>query len=342
MRQRNIRIPEIQDKDYSFVEVMKKLCKVKNSNLENINKKELFLKTLSGHKGKLKYKRYTCSTLRYAGGKSLAVGLIIELIPDNVKKIVSPFFGGGSVEIACSSRLDMEVIGYDVFDILANYWNVQINNPLELSKHLEKFTPTREGFKEAKSRLKKHWDKKELITDPIELAAYYYFNHNTSYGPHFLGSPSSVYLQEERYNKLIEKVKNFKAGNLTVKNDRFENTIIEHNEDFLYCDPPYYLGGESKTFVGMYPHRNFPIHHKGFNHELLCKLLKEHKGGFILSYNDCPEIREMYKDFEMFAPEWQYTFSQGDTRIGKNRLEKNNGSHIKKSHELIIWRSLKK
>jgi DNA adenine methylase len=337
-----IKIPELHNNDYSFMDVLTGLANVKYPSNSDINKKDLFLKSLSSHKGKLKYKRYSCSTLRYAGGKSLAVGLIIELIPDDVKKLVSPFFGGGSVEIACSSRLDMEVIGYDIFDILANYWDVQIHYPIELAKYLEKFTPTREGYKEVKDRLKKHWDKKELIENPIELAAYYYFNHNTSYGPHFLGSPSSVYLQKDRYKKLIDKVRNFKAGNLTVENDKFENTIPKHSEDFLYCDPPYYLGGESKTFVGMYPHRNFPIHHKGFNHELLCELLKKHKGGFILSYNDCPEIREMYKDYEMFAPEWQYTFSQGDTRIGKNRLEKNNGSHIKKSHELIIWRSLKK
>lgn len=334
-----IRISKLNDS--SFREVGAKVLKVEEQQ-KVLNKRELFLKSLSSHNGKLKYKRYVCSPLRYAGGKSLAVGLIIELIPNDVKKIVSPFFGGGSAEIACSSMLDMEVIGYDIFDILVNYWNIQINNPLELSRYLEKFTPTREGFKQVKDRLKKHWDKKELIKDPIELAAHYYFNHNTSYGPHFLGSPSSVYLEEGRYKKLIEKVRNFKAGNLSIKNDRFENTIIRHSGDFLYCDPPYYLGGESKTFIGMYPHRNFPIHHKGFDHELLCKLLKQHKGGFVLSYNDCPEIREMYKDFEMFSPEWQYTFSQGDTRIGKNRLEKNNGSYIKKSHELIIWRSLKK
>lgn len=40
----------------------------------------------------------------------------------------------------------------------------------------------------------------------------------------------------------------------------------------------------------------------------------------------------------MITPSWQYTFSQGDTRIGKNRLKNNGGSYIKKSHELIIWK----
>ena len=38
-----------------------------------------------------KYKRYLGSPLRYAGGKTLAVGMIAELIPNNIKKVVSHF-----------------------------------------------------------------------------------------------------------------------------------------------------------------------------------------------------------------------------------------------------------
>jgi DNA adenine methylase len=313
--------------------------------MENVKefkqRKQEFLERIKSP-GKNKYKRYLGSPLRYAGGKSLAVGLLAELLPDNLTKIVSPFFGGGSFEVACSREMGLEVIGYDIFDVLVNYWQQQIKNPKKLVGELKKFEPTRSGFVSAKEVLKKHWKGKEPIDDKLLLAALYYFNHNTSYGPHFLGSPSSVYLDEKKYNVLLNKVNNFEAGNLIVKNMRFEESIPLHANDFLYCDPPYYLEGDSKTFVGMYPHRNFPIHHKGFDHEKLRDMLLSHEGGFILSYNDCSTIREWYKDCEMYTPEWQYTFSQGDTRIGKNRAEKNNGSHIKKSHELIIWRRLPK
>ena len=227
-------ISETHEKDYNFNEVMGKLSHVKGS--ENYLK-DIFLKSLRSTSGKLKYKRYACSPLRYAGGKSLAVGIIIELLP-NVKKLVSPFFGGGSVEIACANKLGIKVIGYDIFSILVNYWQVQIKTPIVLSKYLEKFEPTKEGFKKIKEILKKHWKGIDLIKDDIALAAYYYFNHNTSYGPHFLGSPSSVYLQQERYDTLINKVKNFSAPNLSVYCDSFENTIVKHHNNFLYCDPP--------------------------------------------------------------------------------------------------------
>ncbi|MBI3812935.1 MAG: DNA adenine methylase [Nitrospinae bacterium] len=303
-----------------------------------IEKKRIFLNRYKSPSGKTEYKRYIGSPLRYAGGKSLAVGLIIERLPDKIKKLVSPFLGGGSVEVACAVELGLPVIAYDIFDILINYWDVQLNNPEELYKRLLKFNPNREDFKKVKDILKLHWKGEKIIKNKFDLAAFYYFNHNTSYGPHFLGWPSSVYLQQKRYQKMIEKVRNFKAPNMRVECVPFEEIMNKHKNDFLYCDPPYYLNGDSKTFVGLYPHRNFPIHHNNFNHEKLRDFLMNHKGGFILSYNNCSTIREWYKDFDMITPSWQYTLSQGDTRIGENRLKNNNGSHVKKSHELIIWK----
>ncbi|EES89910.1 hypothetical protein [Helicobacter canadensis] len=50
-------------------------------------KKELFLHKLRGKN--LTYKRYTKSPLRYGGGKSLAVGLILEQIPSDTKRLIS-------------------------------------------------------------------------------------------------------------------------------------------------------------------------------------------------------------------------------------------------------------
>lgn len=266
----------------------------------------------------------------------MAVGHIINLLPDKIARIVSPFLGGASVEIAIAKELGIEVIGSDIFDILMNYWYFQINEPKKLAKKLEHFKPTKEEYARVREIMKKHWTGKKLLHG-LDLAAVYYFNHNTSYGPHFIGSQSSVYLQPERYKATLEKVRNFEVKNFKVFCDIFENVIPKYKNDFLYCDPPYYLEGDSKMFIGMYPHRNFPIHHKGFKHELLRDMLKQHKGGFILSYNDCSTIREWYKEFNMITPTWQYTFSQGDTRIGKNRTANNNGSHVKKSHEIIIW-----
>ncbi|OGL77901.1 restriction endonuclease [Candidatus Uhrbacteria bacterium RIFCSPHIGHO2_12_FULL_54_23] len=301
-------------------------------------RKRIFLEKLKSPSGKTEYKRYMGAPIRYAGGKSLAVGLIIERIPSDVKRVVAPFLGGGSVEVAIANELNIPVIGYDIFDILINYWDVQLNKPEALFERLRLFKPTRVEFKRVKDRLKKHWNKEENL-NKLDLAAYYYFNHNTSYGPHFLGWPSSVYLQKERYEKMLERVLSFRAPKLEAKCSSFEDIMENHRDDFLYLDPPYYLDGDSKTFVGLYPHRNFPIHHKGFKHQLLHEMLLKHRGGFILSYNDCSTIKNEYKRFKSITPSWQYTFSQGDTRIGENRLRDNEGQYVKQSHELLIWQT---
>ncbi|MEO0097197.1 MAG: DNA adenine methylase [candidate division WOR-3 bacterium] len=297
-----------------------------------LSKKELFLQKLQG-KNK-KYRRYLGSPLRYAGGKSWAVGYVIENLPDNIKRLVSPFFGGGSIEIACAKELEIEVIGFEIFDILVNYWKIQIEKPYELYQELKKLKPNREVYNKIKEELKKHWQEKIKLS-PLKLAAYYYFNHNLSYGPGFLGWMSSVYANEEMYNRLLERVKNFNVKNIKIECASFEEVIPNFKEDFLYCDPPYYLGEDSTLFRGLYPQRNFPIHHTNFNHELLRDLLLSHKGNFILSYNDSPTIRKWYKDFKIIELPTHYTLGQGETRIGINR-KRERRNHIKKEKELLI------
>lgn len=282
-----------------------------------------------------KYKRVALSPIRYAGGKSLAVGHIVELLPDGVRKVVSPFFGGGSLEIALSKELGLEVIGYDIFDILCNYWKFQIENPGALYEELKKLKPNKTAFEKIRLILNDVW-KKRVVLDPLTLAVYYVYNFNLSYGPGFMGWSSEIYLNEARYKRMLENIRTFAPGNLKVKCADFREVITKHPNDFLYCDPPYYIGKDSKMFRGIYPMRNIPVHHNGFKHEELRDLLKNHKGGWILSYNNCPTIREYYKEFAQSFPSWQYTMGQGETRIGTNR-KNGNGNHIKESHEILIY-----
>jgi len=300
--------------------------------LTQANKKVAFLSELRTSQGS--YRRYLGSPLRYAGGKSWAVGYIIERLPLSIKRLVSPFLGGASVEIAVAKELNIPVIGYDVFDILVNYWDLQINHPEVLYEELRKLSPTPETYKLVKERLKCHWKGEERLPSAL-LAAYYYFNHNLSYGPGFLGWMSSVYADEEVYHRLLERVRTFSVENLSVYCTSFEEALEKHKEDFLYCDPPYYLGEDSTLFRGLYPQRNFPIHHHGLNHELLRDLLYAHKGGFILSYNDSPTIRRWYQDFEIVQLPIHYTMGQGETRVGLNRKQKG-ATHVKKTVELLI------
>lgn len=303
-------------------------------------RKQTLLNSLKG-KSSYKYSRYGSDflPLRYAGGKTLAVGHILENLPDTLEHLTSPFFGGGSVELACANELGISISGYDIFDILVNYWQIQLSQPEILADRISQWSPTKETYNIVKRKLKEHWEKERLIEDRIDLAAHYWWNHNLSYGPGFLGWTSRIYQEPERVARYITKVRNFRCPDTSVKTGSFENTIPAHSKDFLYCDPPYYLGENTKMFKGMYPHRNIPVHHNGFQHQILRDLLLSHKGGFVLSYNDCETIRDWYDDFRILEVEWQYTLGQGESRIGKNRIERGI-SHVKQSHELLIVKDI--
>lgn len=315
---------------------------------------QTYLASIKTDKG---FKRVSLSPLRYAGGKSKAVGLILQHLPAlREKKIVSPFFGGGSVEIAMASELGYEVIGYDLFGMLVNFWQQAIAHPTELADELAKLIPDEENFTRNRHILLHYWDtikpsdlsyktkkhieltadeKTRLTESPLMQAVYYYYNMQLSYGPMFLGWQSSVYLNPARYTGIVDRIREFRPGNLTLAQDSFENVIEKHANDFLFLDPPYYLGTDSKMFKGIYPNSNFAIHHNAFDHTLMCSLLKKHRGGFFITYNDCPTIREMYKEYTQMFPSWQYTYGQGETRVGKNREDAGGGT-TKESHEIFI------
>ena len=303
-----------------------------------LDKKELYLNSIKS--SKIKYKRVPLSPIRYAGGKSLAVGHIIEKIDRDIPRLISPFFGGGSVEIAISKNLGIPIIASDIYNPLTTYWWYQINNPTLLYTELNKIRPTKKTYDEIQDICKKY--KKGLVTlTKLELATYFYFNHNLSYGPSFIGWASKQYLNENKYEKLLERVKNFTCD-IEIHCCSFEKMFEKYPNDFFYCDPPYFLKKNchtSQMFNGVYPERNNPIYHNNFNHTLLKEKLVNHKGGFILSYNTCSKMKEFYSDYNITYPTWQYTMGQGETRISTNLGNRNlskEDAHIKRSHEALI------
>ena len=302
-----------------------------------MSKKNDLLFSLLSKSPNQKYKRLALSPMRYAGGKSLAVGYVLELIPEDTTEIISPFIGGGSIEIALANKLGIRVQGFDIFDLLVNFWQVLEVDSNALADRLALIEPTTENYKIIKERLKSHWLNINIIEDKLDLAAFYFFNHNCSFGPGFLGWTSYVYMNSKKWNSMIHKIRTFNSPLFSVALKSFEESILENPNTLIYADPPYFLGGDSKMFKGIYPQRNFPIHHNSFDHNILAQLLLNHPAGFILSYNDCKEIRELYKGCNFSTPEWQYTMGQGETRIGKNRQDLGI-DHIKKSHELLIWK----
>lgn len=289
--------------------------------------------------------------IRYAGGKTRAIKHIVPYFPKDLKNVISPFMGGGSLEVYLTN-LDINVHGFDIFKPLVTFWDEMINNNQNLVEFLKTIEPTDVNYKEVKDKLINWEYTQEMLKDwktnfyvrenpitltPVEIASYYYFNHNTSYGPGYLGWPSSVYLNQTKWDKMIDSISKFDGSRLQVSQSDFSNVISSHQNEFIYLDPPYFMGkdGDNKMHAAIYPMKNIPVHHDGFDHELLRDLLHSHKGKFIMSYNNCETIREYYKDFRLEYPTWNYSMGNGETRIGENRIREGISNH-KESHEILI------
>lgn len=284
------------------------------------------------------------SPLRYPGGKTKAIGLITQYLPDQQpKKILSPFIGGASLEIAWANNLDVdEVIGGDVFHPLVNFWQVILSDPDALADELEKFQLGDDNYRAYKQILKDWYEDPitNKLTD-IEAAAHFYYNMQLSYGPMFLGwtSPGKPTTKED-YDRILTRVREFRCPKLRVEQISFEQSLVKYPEHFVYADPPYLLGYDSTVFKAIYPNQGGE-HHKGFQHELFRDLMNSRNTEFIISYNDCGTIRDWFKDWEQFYPKWQYSYQQGETRKKNNEGESVRGAKDsrKTGDEILIVKS---
>ena len=88
---------------------------------------------------------------------------------------------------------------------------------------------------------------------------------------------------------LIKELEN-RMANVVIENQDFE-TLIKHYDrpdSFFYADPPYFSSEDM-----------YEVDFGWDDHVRLRDTLKNIKGKFLLSYNDCEEIRELYDGFSV-------------------------------------------
>jgi DNA adenine methylase len=243
------------------------------------------------------------SPVRYPGGKTRAVKMILPHLPQGEQQLCSPFFGGGSIEIAYAQQnKNTEVYGYDLFEPIAFFWEQIIQDPEALANEIEKVKATfnKEQFLKFREELT------ACCENTIEDAAKVFAINRSSFSGATFSGGFSKQAEQKRFNKSsIERVRNFKVPNLKVKQGDFKDTIPKHENAFLYLDPPYFLKKGSNNLYGANGST-----HKGFDHQGLFNLLKEREN-WVLSYNDCEWVRETYKNFEIIDLSWSYGMNKG-------------------------------
>lgn len=119
----------------------------------------------------------------------------------------------------------------------------------------------------------------------VAASEYLYNIFNSTYGFKFKLYGIDTKLENLKYDLFLvsELIRN---TNIEFYNTNFTNILININskDTFLLVDPPY---------------PSFNYYKYDVDHELLKKALDAFKGSWLLIYNDCDYIRELYKGYNM-------------------------------------------
>jgi DNA adenine methylase len=236
------------------------------------------------------------SPLRYPGGKTRAVRILTEHIQRNYPErniIISPFFGGGSLELSLSTSF--QVIGNDLFSPLIIFWKMVKMDPVSLSQQIRvKMPVSKQDFFSYREQL-------QTITDPLEIATYYFIINRCSFsGSTFCGGYSAESARSRLTSSSLDRLEKVCMKNIELYNMDFAEFLKQHPETdktILYADPPYYI----KSYLYG---RDGDLHHT-FDHEKFAEVIKK-RNDWILCYNDCEYIRSLYKECRIEKVEWSY------------------------------------
>lgn len=223
------------------------------------------------------------SFISWVGGKKLLRNKILEQFPEagTYDRYIEVFGGAGWVLFFKEKHAKMEVFN-DINSQLINLYRCVKYHHEELQKELDFILMSREQFFDCREQVNVRG-----LTD-IQRAARFYVMIKESFGSglHSFGvKKQNINSAKEYLSQVSERL-----NQVIIENRDFEHLIKTYDKEkaLFYLDPPYY---DAEKY---YPDR-FDIN----DHVRLRDILKQIKGKFLLSYNDCPEIRELYKEFNI-------------------------------------------
>ena len=109
------------------------------------------------------------------------------------------------------------------------------------------------------------------------------------------------------YTRILDKV--------LITNQDYEECVLKEGKDvFIFLDPPYLKPTKSK----LYGKRGKL--HTDFSHKRFASVMKKCKHKWLITYDDCEEIRELFSFANICEWELQYgmnNFKQKNAAIGK-------------------------
>jgi len=234
------------------------------------------------------------SFLSYMGGKSLLTRKIIPMIPEHT--CYCEVFAGAAWLLFRKNESKVEILN-DINTDLVTLYRVVKHHLEEFIRYLKWILVARDEFDRFKA------ETPETLTD-IQRAVRFYYLMRCGYGAQVVNPRISIPASEPPRFNLLRIEEDLSAAHLRLSRVYIENQpyakLIERVDKpftFFYLDPPYY-GFEDYYGRNIFTKEDFGT---------LAEILSAIKGKFIMSINDLPEIRDIYRKFNIREVNTIYT-----------------------------------
>jgi len=271
------------------------------------------------------------SIIRYPGSKAKLTPMIRQFMPEwmigsvwsppSNAWFVEPFFGSGAAGLQLLEHVNSS-IGVWINDIdypMYALWHSVLHETRRLVMYVREFQPTKESF----YRLKDCDGQRSgcIARDAFQKIALHRMsvsgfgaksggpiggkNQEGAYTVGCRWTPASI--EQAIYNA---KETLMRFSEVRITNLHFRDVLKDVTaSSVVYLDPPYYIKGGQ-----LYAHN---MSHQ--EHAELASLLHDTPADWRLSYDDCPEIRELYSWASFQELEIRYTNAVTDKKRPKNR-----------------------
>lgn len=229
-------------------------------------------------------------------------------LPDKISKYIDLFLGGGSMLLYIIQKYaPAEVVGNDINKGLIAYYREVQKNPDAMIRSLRliKSVYTTDQFGEYFRQLNSEKADEFFMMNKTSFSGIGYNYSKAAYERNF--TISSI----DKISGISDVIRNTIFSNLDFREIKFP-----FRNFFIYIDPPYY----SNSHKGLYGKNG--EYHKRFDHDALRAFVERYAkhNNIMLSYDDCDEVRQMYKDFDVVP--FNFTYSMTNTGGNKCKLGK--------------------
>ena len=205
-------------------------------------------------------------------------------------------FGGGSFEFYIQNKYNLHIVANDAFTPLYNFWSCCKSDKLSLT------TKARELIgKIDKTTFLEYRGSVMNEVDNVKQSVEYFVINRCSFSGATLSGGFSKEAASNRFTlSSVSRVENLNLSKFSISNLKFEDFIVNRTStDLMFLDPPYYLESKSKLYG------NNGDMHEHFEHQKLYNIISTQRN-WIMTYNNCEYIRELYKDFKIIETNWTY------------------------------------